>query len=163
MRPGAPSMQQGGCCDDALVDGGGVTAAADMPLLESTSRMSKNCGPIVENHSFMFNISWWQRGTLRGRFSPGQREASCERTKNSPGATVAAPHDGVRVERSPTHTLQVREDRTREESRSQRLQVEVFGARERATASPSAARQHMRLVVPLCRPILGLRPHLERL
>ena len=49
MRPGAPSMQQGGCCDDALVDGGGVTAAADMPLLESTSRMSKNCGPIVEN------------------------------------------------------------------------------------------------------------------
>ena len=49
MRPGAPSMQQGGCCDDALVDGGGVTAAADMPLLESTSRMSKNCVPIVEN------------------------------------------------------------------------------------------------------------------
>ena len=29
------------------------------------------------------------------------------------------------------------------------LQVEVFGARERATASPPAARQHMRLVVPL--------------
>ena len=49
MRPGAPSMQQGGCCDDALVDGGGVTAAADMPLSELTSRMSKNCGPIVEN------------------------------------------------------------------------------------------------------------------
>ena len=49
MRPGAPSMQRGGCCDDALVDGGGVTAAADMPLSESTSRMSKNCGPIVEN------------------------------------------------------------------------------------------------------------------
>ena len=42
-------MQQGGCCDDALDDGGGVTAAADMPLSESTSRMSKSCGPIVEN------------------------------------------------------------------------------------------------------------------
>lgn len=52
-------MQQGGCCDDALVDGGGVTAAADMPLLESTSRMSKKCVPIVENQLHMFNISWW--------------------------------------------------------------------------------------------------------
>ena len=41
--------------------------------------------------------------------------------------------------------------------------LRFLGARERATASPSAARQHMRLVVPLCRPILGLRPHHERL
>ena len=42
------------------------------------------------------------------------------------GSAVAALHDGVRVERSPIHTLQVREDRTCEESRSQRLQVEVL-------------------------------------
>ena len=79
------------------------------------------------------------------------------------GAAVAVPHDGVRVERSPTHTLQVREDRTGEESRSERLQVEVFGARERATASPPAARQHMRLVVPLCGIVLSPKAHLERI
>jgi len=67
-------MQQGGCCDDALVDGGGVTAAADMPFSELTSRMSKNCGPIVENRLHVGDVlNRWSGTPFTWQLAENQR------------------------------------------------------------------------------------------